>query len=143
MKVFSIQKSVFSMALIAIIGLCLAGCEKKQKEFFVEDIQGKWCKDGVHDYRRFSADQAIEEGYLWGREWNEDEGTYEGDLTPQGNGWFMYTISGNQLLEIEKTEYGWVDIPKVYIIDELTSTKLVYHPKEYPKDKRYYTKKPN
>jgi hypothetical protein len=140
MKVFSIQKSVFSLALIAIIGLCLAGCEKKQKEFFIEDLQGKWCKDGAHDYRRFSAENATREGYLWGWEWNEDEGTYEDYLTPYGNGWFMYTIVGNELLEIEKDENGWMEIPKVYTLVELTSTKLVYHPKDYPNDKLYFNK---
>lgn len=140
------MKKFYFLALMALIGIAFSSCEnmnRKQEEFFVKDLQGKWCKNGVHDYRRFSADKATRDGYLWGWEWNEDEGTYEDYLTPQGNSWFMYTIEGDQLLEIEKTEYGWVDIPKVYVIDELTSTKLVYHPKDYPKDKRYYTKQPN
>ena len=139
------MKKFYYLALIAILGLCFAGCEKKQKEFFVKDLQGKWCKDGAQDYRRFATDKASREGYYWGWEWDEGEDVQESDRTshPQGNGWFMYTIQGDQLLEIEKTEYGWVDIPKVYIISELSDTKLIYYPKDYPKDKRYYTKKAN
>ncbi len=142
------MKKWYFLALIALIGFAFSSCEnmgKKQKEYFVEDLQGKWCKDGQQDYRRFATEQASREGYYWGWEWDEGEDVQESDRTshPYGNGWFMYTIQGNQLLEIEKTEYGWADIPKVYIISELTSTKLVYYPKDYPKDKRYYTKKAN
>lgn len=142
------MKKWYFLALIALIGFAFSSCEnmgKKQKEYFVEDLQGKWCKDGQLDYRRFATEQASREGYYWGWEWDEGEDVQESDRTshPYGNGWFMYTIQGDQLLEIEKTEYGWADIPKVYIISELTSTKLVYYPKDYPKDKRYYTKKAN
>lgn len=142
------MKKWYFLALIALIGFAFSSCEnmgKKQKEYFVEDLQGKWCKDGQQDYRRFATEQASREGYYWGWEWDEGEDVQESDRTshPYGNGWFMYTIQGDQLLEIEKTEYGWADIPKVYIISELTSTKLVYYPKDYPKDKRYYTKKAN
>lgn len=142
------MKKWYFLALIALIGFAFSSCEnmgKKQKEYFVEDLQGKWCKDGQQDYRRFASEQASREGYYWGWEWDEGEDVQESDRTshPYGNGWFMYTIQGDQLLEIEKTEYGWADIPKVYIISELTSTKLVYYPKDYPKDKRYYTKKAN
>lgn len=142
------MKKWYFLALIALIGFAFSSCEnmgKKQKEYFVEDLQGKWCKDGQQDYRRFATEQASREGYYWGWEWDEGEDVQESDRTshPYGNGWFMYTIQGDQLLEIEKTEYGWADIPKVYIISELTSTTLVYYPKDYPKDKRYYTKKAN
>ena len=142
------MKKWYFLALIALIGFAFSSCEnmgKKQKEYFIEDLQGKWCKDGQQDYRRFATEQASREGYYWGWEWDEGEDVQESDRTshPYGNGWFMYTIQGDQLLEIEKTEYGWADIPKVYIISELTSTKLVYYPKDYPKDKRYYTKKAN
>ena len=142
------MKKWYFLALIALIGFAFSSCEnmgKKQKEYFVEDLQGKWCKDGQQDYRRFATEQASREGYYWGWEWDEGEDVQESDRTshPYGNGWFMYTIQGDQLLEIEKTEYGWADIPKVYIISDLSSTKLVYYPKDYPKDKRYYTKKAN
>ena len=140
------MKKWYFLALIALIGFAFSSCEnKKQKEYFVEDLQGKWCKDGQQDYRRFATEQASRQGYYWGWEWDEGEDVQESDRTshPYGNGWFMYTIQGDQLLEIEKTEYGWADIPKVYIISELTSTKLVFYPKDYPKDKRYYTKKAN
>ena len=113
---------------------------KKQTDFRLSDLQGKWCKDGVHEYRVFSTDQALRSGYLWGWEWNEDEDVHEGDLVPQGDGWFMYRLDGDELLEIHQTDYGWAEIPQEYIITTLTSTKMTYYKKGYPKDKPSFTK---
>ena len=145
------MKKFYFLALMALIGIAFSSCEnmnKKQKEFFIKDLQGKWRTDGKQEYWRFSTEQVTlsgYNGYYWAWEWDEGEDVQESDRTshPYGNGWFMYKIQGDQLLEIHKAEYDWDDVPKVYTLIELTSTRLVYHPKEYPKDKRYYTKQPN
>ena len=50
------------------------------------------------------------------------------------------SIDKNELLEIHKMDYGWADIPKVYIISALTSAKLSYYEKDHTSIKFSFTK---
>ena len=65
---------------------------------------------------------------------------YEDDLVYHGNGWFKYRLNEKELLEIHKMDYGWADIPKVYIVSILTSSNLNYYEKDQTSIKFKFTK---
>lgn len=132
----------FRLVLMALVSIAFIGCDmfNKKTDYNLSDLQGKWCKDGVHEYRVFSTDPALRSGYLWGWEWNEDEDVHESDLVPQGDGWFMYRLDSDELLEIHQTDYGWAEIPQENVITVLTSKKMTYNKKGYPKEKQNFTK---
>jgi len=139
------MRKFYFWALMAILGVCLTGCEKGQTEFFLSDLQGLWLHDGTQEFRRFTEESAadIRPGYFWGCEWDEGDprgAVYESDLEYHGNGWFMYKLEGDELLEIEQTDYGWAEIPKVYTMVTLTASQMTYHPKDYKKEKVSFTK---
>ena len=96
------MKRILYVALIAIVGICLVSCEKKQTEFYLSDLQGLWQNDNTTTwYMRFTTDTVDYEGYtgyFWGREWGDfGDDTTEADLfdpeTYHGNGWFMYKLN--------------------------------------------------
>ena len=133
------KKKFYYLALIALVGLVFSSCQKETPEFYVSDIQGLWLEDGTQHYVRFTDEQS-DNGYFYGREWDLAEDISEADLTPYGNGWFKYRIDKNELLEINKMEYGWADIPKPYIITLLTDLNLSYYNKDQKSDKFSFSK---
>ena len=139
------MKKIFSWMLIALVGIAFCSCEgfgKKQKEFYLSDLQGLWVLDGTQDYYRYTTESAdaVKSGYLWGRSWDEADDVHEEDLVPYGNGWFMYRLVDDELLRIEQMDGKWADIPKRYTLTILTSSKMTYAPKDYPKEKVSFTK---
>lgn len=129
---------VITCALTSCIGWGTGG---NTPAYQLSDLQGLWVENGTQHYVRFTTEQSDEAGYLYGREWNEDEDTYEDDLVQYGNGWFKYLFETNrQLTEIHLMDNGGADIPKVYIVSVLTDTHLEYYEKEYPAFKYYFTK---
>ena len=101
---------------------------------------------------RFTTEQSDETGYLYGREWNDnewyDEGSYEEFLIEQrerqgypGNGWFKYLFeTTGSLTEIHFMENGGAEIPKVYVVSKLTSTELEYYEKDRKNNKFAFSK---
>jgi hypothetical protein len=141
------MKKIFSWMLIALVGIAFCSCEgfgKKQTEYYLSDLQGKWLEDGTQHFVRFTTESAasLKSGYLWGYEWDEAEDVQEQDVKDDqyGNGWFMYQLDKDELLEINKMNQGWADIPKVYTITVLTNQKLTYHLKDYKNEKVSFTK---
>ena len=135
------MKKIYYLALIVLVGLVFSSCQKETPEFRTSDIQGLWIEDGTQHHVRFTDEQSDEAGYFYGREWDLAEDVHEEDLVPYGNGWFKYSINKNELLEIHKMDYGWADIPKVYIISALNDTKLSYYEKDHTSIKFSFTKK--
>ena len=134
------MRKFYYLALIALVGLVFSSCQKETPEFRTSDIQGLWLEDGTQHYVRFTDEQSDETGYFYGREWDLAEDVHEEDLVPYGNGWFKYSIDKTELLAIHKMDYGWADIPKVYIISALTSAKLSYYEKDHTSIKFSFTK---
>lgn len=134
----------FRLVLMALVSIAFIGCEmfnKKQTDFRLSDLQGKWCKDNTQEYKRFTTDPVTDEtGFFWGCEWNEAEDVHESYLVVHGDGWFKYKLTDDQLIEWHMTDYGWADIPQEYVLEVLTSTKMTYYKKGYPKDKPSFTK---
>lgn len=135
------MRKIIYMALIAVIGLALTSCEPAQKDFYLSDLQGLWQEDNTQHYVRFTTEQSDEPNYLWGREWNEAQDVYEEDLIPYGNGWFKYWLEQTgKLTEIHMMDNGGAEIPKVYILTTLTSTKMAYYEKDQKSNKFSFTK---
>lgn len=142
-----INRKFIYLALVAIVGMAFSSCSMLDKDtsYSLSDLQGKWLEDGTEHYVCFTTESAadLRSGYLWGYEW----GGFGDDVTESdvladkyGNGWFMYQLSKNELLEINKMNQGWGDIPQVYTVTLLTSTKMTYNKKGYPKEKQNFTK---
>lgn len=144
MKVFSSQNSVFRILSIVVLGIAMTSCglfNNNNPEYKLSDLQGLWQENNAEHFVRFTTEQSDEAGYLYGREWHEDEDVFESDLKPYGNGWFKYLFetSGN-LTEIHLMDNGGAEVPKVYVVSSLTSDKLEYYEKDRTSNKFSFSK---
>ena len=133
------------MALIALAGICLVGCKKDQKDFYLSDLQGLWQNDQTTTwYMRFTADQGDIAGCYWGREWGDlGDDVTEDDLfdpeTYHGNGWFQYKLEKNgDFTYINMMDNKGVDVPKSFKMITLTSSKMTFQ--NDLKEKKNFTK---
>ena len=144
MKVFGSQNSVFRILSIVVLGIAMTSCglfNNNNPEYKLSDLQGLWQENNTEHFVRFTTEQSDEAGYLYGREWHEDEDVFESDLKPYGNGWFKYLFetSGN-LTEIHLMDNGGAEVPKVYVVSSLTSDKLEYYEKDRTSNKFSFSK---
>ena len=133
------------MALIALAGICLVGCKKDQKDFYLSDLQGLWQNDQTTTwYMRFTADQGDIAGCYWGREWGDlGDDVTEDDLfdpeTYHGNGWFQYKLEKNgDFTYINMMDNKGVGVPKSFKMITLTSSKMTFQ--NDLKEKKNFTK---
>ena len=129
--------------MLALVGIALAGCNlfPKTEEFQLSDLQGLWQENKTMHYVRFTTENSDEAGYLYGREWDEAEDVFEGDLVFHGNGWFKYKFERNgNLTEIHLMDNGGAEIPKVYVVTLLTDTELSYYEKDHKSIKFSFSK---
>jgi hypothetical protein len=149
------MKKFYHLALCAIAAISLTGCfgGATEQELKLADLQGLWQRDNTLEFVRFTPEQSDENGYLYGREWNEDDSedmaVYESDLIEAreklghpGNGWFKYkfTVTDGGLHEIHLMDNEGAEIPKEYIVSKLTSSELVYYEKDKENWKYSFTK---
>ena len=149
------MKKFYYLVLCALIGVTLSSCfgpGNNNPEFKLSDLQGLWLENNTEHYVRFTTEQSDEAGYLYGREWNddewEDEGSYEDFLIEQrekqgfpGNGWFKYEFkTTGDLTEIHLMDNGGAEIPKIYIVSILNDGNLEYYEKDRPNWKYTFTK---
>lgn len=133
------------MALITLAGICLVGCKKDQKDFYLSDLQGLWQNDQTTTwYMRFTADQGDIEGCYWGREWGDygDDVTEDDLFDPDsyhGNGWFQYKLEKNgDFTYINMMDNKGADVPKSFKMITLTSSKMTFQ--NDLKEKKNFTK---
>ena len=133
------------MALIALAGICLVGCKKDQKDFYLSDLQGLWQNDQTTTwYMRFTADQGDIAGCYWGREWADfgDDVTEDNLFDPEtyhGNGWFQYKLEKNgDFTYINMMDNKGADVPKSFKMITLTSSKMTFQ--NDLKEKKNFTK---
>lgn len=79
-------------------------------------IVGKWQNDDNPQWFKVYYDDYDEDGYFWGKEWDESEDVREVDLNYHGNGWFRWCKNGKKLIEIHLMDAQDVPIPKVWNI---------------------------
>lgn len=133
------------MALIALAGICLVGCKKDQKDFYLSDLQGLWQNDQTTTwYMRFTADQGDIAGCYWGREWGDlGDDVTEDDLfdpeTYHGNGWFQYKLEKNgDFTYINMMDNKGAYVVKSFKMITLTSSKMTFQ--NDLKEKKNFTK---
>lgn len=147
------MKKYYYLAICVIVSLTLTGCfggsSNNTPAYSLSDLQGLWQENNTEHFIRFTTEQSDEAGFLYGREWHEDEDVIEQDLIDSreelghpGNGWFKYEFktSGGDLTEIHLTDIDGEEIPKIYIVSRLTSDKLEYYDRNHPSSKYYFSK---
>lgn len=137
------KKSYLFMAFAAI-AIIFSSCEPLEvNETY---LYGCWQNSdpGSQEYMRFlTAEQEAMDGeYHFGKEWNEGDGVYEGDLTYKGNGWFKWKIIQTNMTRINFMENGTTQVPKTYVVKKLTTSDMQL---QDPNDKslNYYYHKVN
>lgn len=84
-------------------------------------IYGKWEKQTTPlAFMTFSLDDA-DDGFYWGKEWNENDKVFEKDLEEHRNGWFKWKIKNNHILLVYMSNLGFV-IPIEYTITQQGDT---------------------
>ena len=129
--------------LIAVLGVALASCNmmNNKPSYQLSDLQGLWQENNTEHFVRFTTEQSDEAKYLYGREWDEAEETYEEDLVLHGNGWFKYWFeTTGDLHELHLMDNHGAEIPKEYIVSKLTSTDLEYYEKDKKSNKFFFSK---
>lgn len=121
------KKSTILFGVVAIVAMMMTSCQMEKPSFQEADLLFLWKNAGQEAFVRFTTEAADPTGeYKYGREWNEDEGIFESDLKPYGNGWFKYKLVQNDLKEIHLMDNSSAEIPKVYIVLQLTEDVLKY-----------------
>ena len=145
------MKKFYHLALCAIAAISLTGCFGGATEpvFKLADLQGLWQEKNTEHFVRFTTEQSDEAGFLYGREWHEDEDVIEQDLINSreelghpGNGWFKYEFktSDGDLTEIHFMDNGGAEIPKIYVVSILNDSELSYYEKDKENWKYSFTK---
>lgn len=141
------KQNFYHLAMAAVVSIALSSCSLlggggNTPQFTLSDLQGLWEENDTQHFVRFTTEQSNETGYLYGREWHEDDDVFESDLKPYGDGWFKYkfeTTNGG-LHELHLMDNGGAEIPKEYIVSKLTSSELSYYEKDRPSVKYYFSK---
>ena len=98
--------------------------------FFEEEVDplmlGKWQHTVDTAWYRVYTTEPAEDGFCWGREWNEAEDIFEEDLMPYGNGWFKWKKTDKYVLEWHVTDNRGAAIPYEYTIIDLNEQELYF-----------------
>ena len=76
--------------MLTLVLLAAVACNKKKEIGTREQLIGRW--QSGQEFIVFY-DEPAEDGYAWGKEWNEAQGVMETDLDGEdyhGNGWFQW-----------------------------------------------------
>lgn len=148
------MKKYYYLAICVIVSLTLTGCfggssSDNDPSYSLSDLQGLWQENNTEHFIRFTTEQSDEAGFLYGREWHEDEDVIEQDLINSreelghpGNGWFKYEFktSDGDLTEIHFMDNGGAEIPKIYVVSILNDSELSYYEKDKENWKYSFTK---
>jgi len=118
------------LMIAAAVALVLIGCEK-QPSINESDLYGYWYGESTKTYMRFMHDTSqMADGYYLGYEWKDGDKLEKDlwDIDYHTNGWFEWYITKdnkqNTLTLINLSTSA--KIPKVYTINDLTSSRLEY-----------------
>lgn len=125
---------IIIIAALAVIGAAVAVYLRSQSDDEqVEELGDEHQTAGVYDYAVEPADpyivglwqeahnpqwykayydDAAEDGYYWGKEWQENDDVFEEDLVYHGNGWFKWKREKNELIELHVMTVSKAVVPK-------------------------------
>lgn len=75
---------------------------------------GRWQNGDNPQWFKVYYDDYDDEGYFWGKEWDESDDVQEYDLQYHGNGWFRWRKDGKTLLELHAMESVGGIVTKTY-----------------------------
>lgn len=89
-------------------------------------LVGKWQNDlNPQWFKVYYDDYDEDEGYFWGKEWDEADDVQEEDLVYHGNGWFRWKKEGKLLTELHTMDVQDVPIPKQWDVQVPASGHLI------------------
>lgn len=90
-------------------------------------LVGLWVEDAHPQHYKLYLDDPCdeEEGFFWGKEWDESQSIYEDDLIYHGNGWFKWSKTKKEMTEINMSDQEMV-VPNQYTIDKLNDSVYIY-----------------
>lgn len=89
-------------------------------------LVGHWVEKEHPTRHKIYYDDPAEDGFYWGKMWDEADDIAEEDLLWHGNGWFRWKKEKDTLLELPRMDHQGVNIPVQYVLQDLTDCQLVY-----------------
>ena len=91
---------------------------------FDDRMLGKWQHADQPTWFRVYTTEPADDGFCWGREWDTADDIFEEDLTPYGNGWFMWKKDGDYVIELHMTDNRGATIPFEYKMLKLNAEEM-------------------
>ena len=94
-------------------------------------LVGRWENADNPQWHKMYLDDYDDNGWFWGKEWDESQDVYEEDLVYHGNGWFRWHKEKGVLTEVSTMDMRDVAIPKQWNIrifadnDSLSLTDII------------------
>lgn len=90
-------------------------------------LVGLWVDDTNPQHYKWYLDDPCdeEEGLFWGKEWDESQNIFEDDLAYHGNGWFKWSKTKKEMMEIYMSDQEMM-VPAQYTIDKLNDSIYIY-----------------
>lgn len=126
------KQILWALGLMVLV-LTMNSCGPAEPTFSQSDLYkdgGLWQQEGTRAFVRFTTENA-NNGFLWGKEWNEAEKDSEEkvDEHPHGNGWLKYQLVQKELTEFIMMSNDGAEIEKHYVVSVLTNDRLEYYRK--------------
>lgn len=106
---------------------------------FDDRMLGKWQHADQPTWFRVYTTEPADDGFCWGREWDTADDIFEEDLTPYGNGWFMWKKDGDYVIELHMTDNRGATIPFEYKMLKLNAEEMNF--KEVQDSQRHLFRK--
>lgn len=100
------------------------GVIKFQDLEFDNRMLGKWQHATNSTWFRVYTTEPADDGFYWGREWDTADDIFEEDLTPYGNGWFMWRKDGDYVIELHMTDNHGAAIPFEYKVTKINDREM-------------------
>ena len=114
---------------LALLALLMTGCGflgGDTTTYTPSDLNGTWTEEtNPQCYWVYTLTKDDSGEYYWGKTWDESEGYTEEDLEFHGNGWFKWSLSSNNLVQLHMMNISDAMVPKTYTVTSCTSDVLV------------------
>lgn len=163
---------IITTVIALVVALALYLIIKKSNQT-IEIVDDEHPTDGVYDYALPAADAYLvglwqetsnplwfkayyddyaDDGYYWGKEWQENEDVFEEDLSYHGNGWFKWKRDGNMMIELHVLSSSKALVPKRWNVVikkckmsdsnsiSLTADSLILTEQEYSKNQYHFAR---
>ena len=96
------------------------------KSYTASDLSGTWSEEANPlCYWVYMLTKDDSGDYYWGKTWDEADDVHESDLEFHGNGWFKWSITDNNLVQLHMMNISTATVPKTYTVTSCNSTTLV------------------